>query len=58
MPNGSIKHVHVSAHALTSTFGSTEFVGAITDVTQQNRQRRIAGKTNESFAASSTPYHS
>jgi PAS domain S-box-containing protein len=44
MPNGSIKHVHVSARALTTTFGGREFVGAITDVTaakqaEENRRQ-------------------
>ena len=44
MPNGSIKHVHVSARALTTTFGDPEFVGAITDVTaakqaEENRRQ-------------------
>src|SRR3984885_2500433 len=51
MPNGSIKHVHVSARALTTTFGGPEFVGAITDVTaakqaEENRrqdQRELRG---------------
>jgi PAS domain S-box-containing protein len=44
MPNGSIKHVHVSARALTTTFGGPEFVGAIIDVTaakqaEENRRQ-------------------
>jgi PAS domain S-box-containing protein len=35
MPNGSIKHLHVSARALTNSSGDLEFVGAVTDVTKQ-----------------------
>ncbi|HEY6850398.1 MAG TPA: sigma 54-interacting transcriptional regulator [Terracidiphilus sp.] len=33
MPNGCIKHIHVSIRALTTTSGGPEFVGAVTDVT-------------------------
>jgi PAS domain S-box-containing protein len=33
MPNGSIKHVHVVARALSDESGSVEFVGAVMDVT-------------------------
>src|SRR5437667_6041143 len=33
MPNGSVKHVHVVAHALGDEPGSVEFVGAVMDVT-------------------------
>ena len=33
MPNGSVKHVHVVAHALSDESGSVEFVGAVMDVT-------------------------
>ncbi len=33
MPNGSVKHLHVSARALTNSSGDLEFVGAVTDVT-------------------------
>jgi PAS domain S-box-containing protein len=33
MPNGSIKYVHVVAHALSDESGSVEFVGAVMDVT-------------------------
>src|ERR1700723_3487311 len=35
MPNGSVKHLHVSARALTNSSGDLEFVGAVTDVTKQ-----------------------
>src|SRR6202034_3812830 len=33
MPNGSVKHLHVSARALTNSSGDLEFVGAVTDLT-------------------------
>src|SRR3979490_2755268 len=33
MPDGSVKHVHVVAHALRDESGSLEFAGAVLDVT-------------------------
>jgi PAS domain S-box-containing protein len=33
MPNGSVKHLHVSFRVVTTTSGNLEFVGAVTDVT-------------------------
>jgi PAS domain S-box-containing protein len=33
MPDGSVKHLHVIAHALTTSSGQLEYVGAVTDVT-------------------------
>jgi formate hydrogenlyase transcriptional activator len=33
MPDGSVKHLHVLARALTTSSGNLEFVGAMTDVT-------------------------
>src|SRR5467141_718953 len=33
MPDGSVKYVHVVAHALNDVSGSVEFVGAVMDVT-------------------------
>jgi len=35
MPDGSVKHLHVLARALTTPSGDLEFVGAVTDVTKQ-----------------------
>jgi PAS domain S-box-containing protein len=37
MPDGSIKHVHATAHAVTDASGDVEFVGAVTDVTSRRR---------------------
>jgi formate hydrogenlyase transcriptional activator len=39
MPDGSVKHVHVLARALTTSSGNLEFVGAVTDVTEQVQTR-------------------
>jgi len=33
MPDGSVKHIHVVAHASSDELGSIEFVGAVMDVT-------------------------
>jgi formate hydrogenlyase transcriptional activator len=33
MPDGSVKYVHVLAHALETSSGNLEYVGAVTDVT-------------------------
>jgi PAS domain S-box-containing protein len=45
MPDGSVKYVHVVAHALSNESGGTEFVGAVMDVTAakqaEGRIRRI-----------------
>ena len=35
MPDGSVKHVHVVAHALSDESGSIEFIGALMDVTER-----------------------
>ena len=37
MPDGSIKHVHATAHAVTDASGGIEFVGAVTDITARKR---------------------
>lgn len=37
MPDGSIKHVHATAHAVTDASGGIEFVGAVTDITSRKR---------------------
>jgi PAS domain S-box-containing protein len=33
MPNGSVKHIHSSAHVVTTSSGNLELVGAVTDFT-------------------------
>ena len=37
MPDGSVKHVHATAHAISDASGEIEFVGAVTDVTSRKR---------------------
>ncbi|KRR23391.1 PAS domain-containing sensor histidine kinase [Bradyrhizobium retamae] len=37
MPDGSIKHVHATAHAVKDASDSIEFVGAVTDITVRKR---------------------
>jgi len=37
MPDGSIKYVHVVAHALSNESGNIDFVGAVMDVTDRKR---------------------
>jgi NO-binding membrane sensor protein with MHYT domain/nitrogen-specific signal transduction histidine kinase/DNA-binding NarL/FixJ family response regulator len=37
MPDGSVKHLEVVAHALADELGDLEFVGAVMDVTQRKR---------------------
>src|SRR5246127_4728082 len=37
MPDGSVKCVHVMAHALSDESGSIEFVGAVMDITKSKR---------------------
>jgi PAS domain S-box-containing protein len=39
MPDSSVKHVHVVAHAISDESGSIEFVGAVMDVTEQHQAR-------------------
>jgi PAS domain S-box-containing protein len=37
MPDSSVKHVHVVAHALSDESGGAEFVGAVMDITQRKQ---------------------
>ena len=37
LPDGSVKHVHATAHAVTDASDGIEFVGAVTDVTARKR---------------------
>ncbi len=37
MPDGSVKYVHATAHAVTDASDGIEFVGAVTDVTARKR---------------------
>ena len=39
MPDGSVKHLHVVAHAAKDKSGELEFVGAVMDITQENQSK-------------------
>jgi formate hydrogenlyase transcriptional activator len=41
LPDDSVKHVRVTAHASRDTAGNLEFVGAVTDVSRQRRAEAI-----------------
>ncbi|HWX20758.1 MAG TPA: GAF domain-containing protein [Candidatus Binatia bacterium] len=45
MPDSSLKHVHVLAHAVRNNAGEVEFVGAVMDVSQRKRaEALVAGE--------------
>ncbi|HWW87064.1 MAG TPA: PAS domain-containing protein, partial [Vicinamibacterales bacterium] len=44
LPGGSVKHVRVTTHPSRDTVGNFEFVGAITDITQQRRAEAVIRK--------------
>ncbi len=46
LPDGRMKHVHALAHALTDACGNREFVGAVTDISEQ-RQAETALRESE-----------
>ena len=50
MPDGSVKYVHVVAHALNDESGSVEFVGAVMDVTERKRAEE-ALRRSEAYLA-------
>jgi PAS domain S-box-containing protein len=41
LPDGSVRHVRVTAHPSRDTAGSLEFVGAVTDVSQQRHAEAV-----------------
>src|SRR5467141_2651037 len=41
VPDGSIKRVHVVAHAITDESGRVEFIGAVMDVTERKRDEML-----------------
>src|SRR6266852_2693541 len=41
LPNGRVKHVHAIAHALQDASGNREFVGAVTDITEQRQAEAV-----------------
>jgi PAS domain S-box-containing protein len=50
MPDGSVKSVHVVAHALNDVSGSVEFVGAVMDVTAAKRVEESLRRTENYLA--------
>src|SRR5258705_12376454 len=50
LPDGRVKHVHAIAHATQDAFGNREFVGAVTDITEQ-RQVEESLRESESYLA-------
>jgi PAS domain S-box-containing protein len=50
MPDGSVKYVHVVAHASRDESGDVEFVGAVTDITERKRAEE-ALRRSESYLA-------
>ena len=48
LPDDSVKHVHVVAHAVKDKVGNLEFVGAVTDITERRAaEERIRGQEAE-----------
>ncbi len=43
MPDGSVKYVHVMAHAFSDKSGSIEFAGAVMDITERKRRKKRCG---------------
>jgi formate hydrogenlyase transcriptional activator len=41
LPDGRVVHVHAIAHALQDASGNREFVGAVTDITEQRRAEAV-----------------
>jgi PAS domain S-box-containing protein len=41
LPDGRVKHVHAIAHVLQDAFGNREFVGAVTDITEQHHAEAV-----------------
>src|SRR6266852_3470093 len=50
MPDSSVKHVHVLAHALETSSGNLEYVGAVTDVTA-TKQAEQTLRESEAYLA-------
>jgi PAS domain S-box-containing protein len=50
LPDGRVKHVHALAHVVQDASGSREFVGAVTDITEQRRAEESL-RDSESYLA-------
>jgi PAS domain S-box-containing protein len=49
MPHGSVKYVHVVAHAERDESGELEFVGAVMDITESERTEKKLRRSEESL---------
>jgi PAS domain S-box-containing protein len=50
MPDGSVKHLHLVAHATRDAEGGLEYIGAIQDVTQRRLSEEALGKVRSELA--------
>src|SRR6266550_16414 len=50
LPDGTVKHVHALAHATQDASGNREFVGAVTDITDQ-REAEESLRESEAYLA-------
>src|SRR6267378_1731868 len=50
LPDDSVKYVHVMAHAMKDKAGNLEFVGAVTDITDQKRAEESLRKSEAYLA--------
>ncbi|HET6142319.1 MAG TPA: ATP-binding protein [Candidatus Acidoferrales bacterium] len=50
MPDGSVKHVHVLAHAVRDISGEIEFIGTVRDVTERKRAEDRLRKAQSELA--------
>jgi len=51
MPDNSVKHLHVVAHAVRREAGKVEFIGAVMDVTRQKRAEAAQSRLNRELRA-------
>jgi PAS domain S-box-containing protein len=50
LPDRRVKHVHALAHATQDAYGNREFVGAVTDITEQRRAEESLRKSEAYLA--------
>src|SRR6266853_1518109 len=57
LPDGRVKHVHALAHATQDASGNREFVGAVTDITDQRRAEESLRESESYLAEAQTLSH-